>query len=541
LTKGLTSSKAPKLRILKEQKCLLPLFTQDLASDHQEVSSAVITCSQKFIIMTVGTCLHCVEIKIGKHLLTSSILKTEMSANLRIICCCEESEKVFLILSDGRLICFSDCSKEFGMKYECTEFETCIDQCSVCSIFVHREWLNICGSEGSQNVDFVRFKLEAGNVIENSGHVLPLRLTSSATTIQFHLFDPNVIYPFILCGLCNSDIEIWGKSADEDLHAIQILRNRTSGLGAINSICSMGRDTIAVGHDGGYVHIWSIDITANSVSNLDRQFGVSPKSEGLPRCFQTVSADKFSEDKHQINSQLFVINEQYGNSVIMHAETGVILHTFSFPSFPPHILHMFSGQSNNFVTVFELSVLCMEGSCLRHWEFQLQYVSDDRMPVSKKMAASAECQHRIPQNQVSMEYQESFLEANIVGDQNTLTDGPTSDNDRQFQIPEYLCDSSNNCHMKLPEFSAFQETASEVQQSSSMQSKSSGIMTKILARRSSPVFSHNETQKIHSQTGNVAAIGTQDDSAWKILRLQNRLHTNSNFDGAILEENFEEQ
>jgi hypothetical protein len=547
LTKGLTNKNAPKLRILTEQKCAFTNFAQDFISGSQEISSAVISISQKFIILTIGTYLHCVEIELVNHLHTKSIFQKNMLSRVRILCSCEDSTTIFLAMSDGRLICFKDCCQENGTGYECSEFETCIDQCSVCSLLVHREWINICGSEGSQNVDYVRFKLESGSVIANSGHGFPLRLSSSVTAVQFHLFDHKVLCPFVFCGLCNSDIEIWGKIADEDFYLMQCLQNRTSGLGAINSICSVGKDTIAVGHDGGYIHFWSIEISSNSASYLDRQFSISSGSEGLPHSFHIVSTDKFSEDRHQNASQLFVVNEHHGNSVILHSETGVLLHTFSVPLFPPHILHQFSGQSNPFVTVFELCALCIEGSCLRRLVFQLQYVSSDQTSLPTILATSANIQRGNSQvHSLGNFDHEQLSEAKFDGDQIVRTFTPTHCDGRHFSTSESFYDSSkefsmpmasrnylssatassaNDFNLKLAELSSSQ-CLPELLHTESAQPKASGIMIQLLSRRSCQDDQDSSTTSmIQTESANIFVTQDKklDTTSCIILRPQTRL------------------
>lgn len=553
LTKGLISKNAPKSRILKERKCSLKELDHDLAFDHQDISSAVILNSQKFMVLTAGTYLHCLEIEMGKQLRTETSLRKDMGANLRILQSFEDEQMIFLVMSNGRLFSIRERSRESERECEFREFETHIDNCNLCSLLVHRSWLNICGSEGNSNIDYVRFKLEMGSVIENSGHVLPLGLSSSVTAIQFHLFDPKNVFPFVLCGLCNSDIEIWGKNADDDLHLMQSLRNRTSGLGAINSICSMGRDIISTGHDGGYVHFWTIDISSNSASTLDRQFYISPGSEGLPRTFQTVSADKFPEDKHHTNSQLFVINEQFGDSAVMHAETGVLLHTFSLPSFSPSILHQFSGDFNKFVTFFEFCILFVQESSLIHLVFQLQYVSSGETPKTNKLAPSADAyrrKSRIQFNSDSPISPRGLSEDTIEGVNTAYTDIHKAHHGHSVDDAESLKDklgkvevltasrgpsfpasiqisesdapnSDEDCNHSWP--SLDEQNISQLQQTSSELPKASGIMNQILSRRSCPeiqqqpmVSSFNSVETLNDTIG---ANGVNEVcAAQKIMR-----------------------
>lgn len=538
LRKGLISKNAPKPRILKELQCTLDEFGQDSVFDHHEITSAFMSCSQKILAFTMGTCLNFVEIAIGKHLHTKLILRKEMSANLLIVQICEYADTTFLVLSNGRLVCLKEASEDSEKYYTFAEFETYIDNCNFCTVLIHRDWLNICGSEGSQIMDYVRFKLESGNVVESSGHGLPLGLSTSISALQFHVFDSKFLSPFVLCGLCNSDIEVWGKMADEDLYLMQCLRNRTSGLGAINSICSMGKDTIAVGHDGGYVHFWSIEISSKSVSSLDRQFSISPSSDGLPRSFQTISADKFSEDTHQLESQLFVLNEHCGDSALVHAETGVLLHTFSSPLFSPHILHRLSGQSSQFVTVFELSVLWMQGFCLHHAVFQLLYLSSDQTSISKNLACVPLGQARVSHVQVHGDTLESQRRKSMdqFGVQSDARRGrsihtsasmrcafdgpdePMARGDSSASVSIHIsepddCDTQDdydfsNCpfHERMPT------------------SKASGIMSQILARRSSTgEFQGTASPSLRSgSTEHLESINAEDGEdgalAWQILR-----------------------
>jgi hypothetical protein len=553
LTKGLINKKAPKSRILKERKCSLKESGHDLAFDHQDISSAVILNSQKFLVLTAGTYLHCLEIEMGKQLRTETTLRQDMGANLCILQSFEDEQMIFLVMSNGRLFSIRQRSRESERECEFCEIETHIDNCNLCSLLVHRTWLNICGSEGNSNIDYVRFKLEMGSVIENSGHVLPLGLSSSVTAIQFHLFDPKNVFPFVLCGLCNSDIEIWGKNADDDLHLMQSLRNRTSGLGAINSICSMGIDIIATGHDGGYVHFWTIDISSNSASTLDRQFYISPGSEGLPRTFQTVSADKFPEDKHHTNSQLFVINEQFGDSAVIHAETGVLLHTFSLPSFSPSILHQFSGDFNKFVTFFEFSILFVQESSLIHLVFQLQYVSSGEASKTNKLAPSSDVYRRKSQIQFNSDspisprgLSEDIIEGvntaytdihkahhghsvnnseslkDTLGKVEVLTARRGSSFPASIQISEADAPNSDeDCNHSWP--SLDEQNISQLQQTSSELPKPSSIMNQILSRRSCPeiqqqpmVSSFNSVETLNDT---IAADGIhQVCAAQKIMR-----------------------
>ncbi len=549
LTRGLTSKNAPKPRILHEQRCALDGFGQDSAYlDHHHISSAVISCSQNILAMTIGSCLHCVEIIRGKQLFTKMILQKDMSDNLLIVQNCEYADTLCLMLNNGRLACIKKyvCSQDFKTDYafEFTEFETYIDNCNFCSLLVHNDWLNICGSEGSQNVEYIRFKLESGNVIEKSGHGLPLGLSTSVTAIQFHLIDPKSLSPFILCGLCNSDVEMWGKVGDGDLYLMQCLRNRTSGLGAINSICSMGKDTIAVGHDGGYVNFWSIEISSKSASILDRQFSISPSADGLPRSFQTVSADKFSDDQHHFNSQLVVINEHCGDSAVLHAETGVLLHCFSLPLIPPHILYHFSGQSSEFITLVEFSILCVQDACLQHLKFQLLYVSYDQTPIPKNLAVlpgsqRSTCQAQVNGNTAGNRCKQSVdqldgalleqVDTNAARRARSLhnfesLDGASRESEesiaRQFEPPD-ACDTQDGCNfMEAP---LCQQSLAESQEKSSIQPKASGIMNQILFRRSSQEIRDNVTSRILSgSTETLGSVHGDNDanvaSLWRTLR-----------------------
>jgi hypothetical protein len=514
LTKALTSKNAPKARVLKEEKCMLTDCGLERVPEHREISSIVVACSQKFIVLTIGTYLQCVEIEMNRTFQIKSKFEQDMTCNLQILNICEDSNSIFLLLSDGRLICLRILDKKSGVEYRCTEFQTHIENCSMCSLIVHHEWINICGSEGSSSVDFVRFKLESSNVVENSGHVVPLHLSASVTAVHFHICNPKVLCPFIFCGLCTSEIEIWGNSSEQDFHLMQCLRNRTSGLGAVNSFCSMGQNNIAVGHEGGYVHFWLLDFSISSSSSLDRQFGLSQSSEGFPTSFQSISADKFAGDQHVMNSQLFVINEQYGDSFIMHAETGVLLHKFSRPSVPPHILHHFSGQFNEFITFFELSILHIQGSCLHHLVFQLQYVSSDQGSKSFDLAVSTLRQRRNSQHQVvsdvkqvqrtipsdptehplidftgirngyggnAFDYSKHHESIRDVSNEHNKSSARLFSSHSNFTPPTNLLTSDGDDNL-----SEKQNISTSSKLLTSMRPKASGIMDQILSRRSNP-------------------------------------------------------
>jgi hypothetical protein len=486
LTKGLTNTNAPKTRILKEQKCMLMDFGLVSASYLQEISSVAVSASQNFMVLTIGTCMHFVQVQIEKRLQTKSMGHKNMSANLCILQSCETADTMFLILSNGRLACLRRIVGEVGEEVICIEIETYIGCCNLCSIYVQNEWLNICGSEGSQNIDYVRFKLENDCVVENSGHGVPLQLSTSVTAIRLHSFDPKALCPLILCGLCNSEVEVWGKTTGEDVHPMQSLRNRTSGLGAVNSICIMGQDTVAIGHDGGYVHIWSIKTSSNSTSCLDRQYWISPSSVGLPRSFHNVSADTFAEDNHSRNSQVFVINEQNVESVIMHAETGVSLHRFSLPnlpSFPPHILQKASGQYSEIVTIVELSVLCIQGPYLHHETTQLQFIISKQSSHlvanlgSRRKMSQVDAAVRPFSNHVS---ESTHDELSVSGMTSAQRDSKALALNDQFE-PGAPDDEVDVCSPSIAFVDKLCE--SETQKKSTVQAKASCIMNQILSRR----------------------------------------------------------
>jgi hypothetical protein len=276
----------------------------------------------------------------------------------------------------------------------------------------------------------------------------------------------------------------------------------------------MGQNNIAVGHEGGYVHFWLLDFSISSSSSLDRQFGLSQSSEGFPTSFQSISADKFAGDQHVMNSQLFVINEQYGDSFIMHAETGVLLHKFSRPSVPPHILHHFSGQFNEFITFFELSILHIQGSCLHHLVFQLQYVSSDQGSKSFDLAVSTLRQRRNSQHQVvsdvkqvqrtipsdptehplidftgirngyggnAFDYSKHHESIRNVSNEHNKSSARLFSSHSDFTPPTNLLTSDGDDNL-----SEKQNISTSSKLLTSMRPKASGIMDQILSRRSNP-------------------------------------------------------